>query len=86
MAASISIDKDANAAREFLTQNGITYLNSWIRPNILEALSARVYSETLLITPDGEIARRIVGEQDWGSTAMLQLLEDVYQGRRDSRM
>jgi hypothetical protein len=26
VAESISIDKDANAVREFLTQNGITYL------------------------------------------------------------
>ncbi len=79
----MSIDGDAKIAREFLTQNGITFRN-FIDPNkkIADALGVRAYPETFLVAPDGKLVRKIMGEQDWSSPAMLQVLEDAYRGRR----
>lgn len=79
----MSIDGDAKMAREFLTQNGITFRN-FIDPDkkIADALGVRAYPETFLIAPDGKLVRKIMGEQDWSSPAMFQVLEDAYQGRR----
>lgn len=81
--AGLSIDADAKAVREFLTQNDITFRN-FIDPDkrIADSLGVRTYPETFLIAPDGKLVRKIRGEQDWSSPAMLQVLEDAYQGRR----
>lgn len=81
--AGMSIDEDAKLAREFLTQNGITFRN-FIDPDkkIADALGVVAYPETFLIAPDGKLVRKIMGEQDWSSPAMRQVLEDAYQGRR----
>lgn len=81
--AGMSVDGDAAVAREFLAQNGITFRN-FIDPDkeIANALGVRAYPETFLIAPDGKLVRKIMGEQDWSSPAMLQVLEDARQGRR----
>jgi len=79
----VSVDGDAKVAREFLTNSGITFRN-FIDPDKknADALGIRAYPETFLVAPDGKLVRRIMGEQDWSSPAMLQVLEDAYQGRR----
>lgn len=80
--AGLSADSDTNAVLEFLGQSGITFRNFIDTPeNIANALGVRTYPETLLIGPDGKIAHRISGERDWSSPAMLQMLEDTFQGR-----
>ncbi len=79
----MSIDGDAKVARDFLSQNGITFRN-FIDPEkrIADALGVHAYPETFLIAPDGKLVRKIMGEQDWSSPAMLQVLEDAYKGKR----
>ncbi|MBI5752281.1 MAG: TlpA family protein disulfide reductase [Hydrogenophilales bacterium] len=79
----MSIDGDAKMVREFLTQNDITFRNFIDSDKkIAGALGVRAYPETFLIAPDGKLVRKIMGEQNWSSPAMLQVLEDAYQGRR----
>ncbi|MHB8166526.1 MAG: TlpA family protein disulfide reductase [Sulfuricella sp.] len=79
----VSVDGGAKVAREFLARSGITFRN-FIDPDKknADALGIRAYPETFLIAPDGKLVRRIMGEQDWSSPAMLQVLEEAYQGRR----
>ena len=79
----MSVDIDANLAREFLGQNKITFRN-FIDDSGKNAktLGVSIYPETLLVTPDGKIAYRVKGERDWGSPAMLHALQEIYQGKR----
>lgn len=81
--AGISVDSDANAVQEFLSQSGVTFPNFRDAPgNIANALGVQVYPETLLIAPDGKVVHRIMGERDWNNPVMLQALEEAYQGKR----
>lgn len=80
--AGMSVDTDTNLAREFLDQNGITFRNFIdIDGKSAPALSISIYPETLVVAPDGKILYRVVGERDWDSPAMRQLLEEIYQGK-----
>ena len=79
----MSIDRDVDGAREFLTEKGITFRNfTDPEKKIAGALDVRIYPETFLIAPDGKLVSKITGGRDWNSPAMLQVLEDAYQGRR----
>lgn len=79
----MSIDGDAKVARDFLSQNGITFRNFIdAEKKIADALGVHAYPETFLIAPDGKLVRKIMGEQDWSSPAMLQVLDDAYKGKR----
>ena len=81
----LSTDQDALLATEFLVQSGVTFSN-FFDPNgkMSKQLGLKVYPETFLIAPDGTLARRITGLQDWSSPEMLVLLEDIYQNERGS--
>lgn len=81
--AGISTDQSQNAAREFIAQYGITFQNFTDTPgNVANMLDVHVFPETLLISPDGRILKRIVGERDWNSPETHQILEDIYHGKR----
>jgi thiol-disulfide isomerase/thioredoxin len=81
----LSTDQDAMLATEFLAQGGVTFDN-FFDPNghMSKQLGLKVYPETFLIAPDGTLARRVTGLQDWSSPEMLVLLEAIYQNRRGS--
>lgn len=82
--AGMTVDTDANLVREFLDQTGVTFRN-FADPErkFANVLNVQAYPETLLIAPDGKIVYRVLGERDWNSPAMLRVLEDVYQGKRN---
>jgi thiol-disulfide isomerase/thioredoxin len=83
----LSTDQDALLATEFLQQGGITFSN-FFDPNgkMSKQLGLKVYPETFLIAPDGTLARRVTGLQDWSSPEMLVLLEDIYRTKRGSNV
>jgi thiol-disulfide isomerase/thioredoxin len=83
----LSTDQDALLATEFLAQGGVTFSN-FFDPNgkMSKQLGLKVYPETFLIAPDGTLARRITGLQDWSSPEMLVLLEDIYRTKRGSNV
>ena len=81
--AGIATDQSVNAVREFTTRHNITFRIFTDTPgNVANNLGVRVYPETLLVAPDGKIVQRIAGEREWDSTAMLNILEDAYLGKR----
>jgi thiol-disulfide isomerase/thioredoxin len=83
----LSTDQDALLATEFLQQGGVTFSN-FFDPNgkMSKQLGLKVYPETFLIAPDGTLARRVTGLQDWSSPEMLVLLEDIYRTKRGSNV
>jgi thiol-disulfide isomerase/thioredoxin len=83
----LSTDQDALLATEFLAQGGVTFSN-FFDPNgkMSKQLGLKVYPETFLIAPDGTLARRVTGLQDWSSPEMLVLLEDIYRTKRGSNV
>ncbi len=80
----VSVDEDANLVREFNLRYQTPFARH-IDPDreLAEGvLAATAYPETLLIAPDGTLLRRMVGDQNWDSPLMMQVLEDAYAGRR----
>ena len=83
----LSTDEDSLLAIEFLTQGGITFSNFFDRNGKMsKQLGLKVYPETFLITPDGILALRVSGLQDWSSPEMLVLLEEIYRTKRGGNL
>ena len=79
----LSTDEDSLLATEFLAQGGITFSNFFDRNGKMsKQLGLKVYPETFVIAPDGTLARRVTGLQDWSSPEMLVLLEEIYRTKR----
>ena len=79
----LSTDEDALLASEFLAQGGVTFSNFFDQNGkMVKRLGLKVYPETFLIAPDGTLARRVTGLQDWSSPEMLVLLEEIYRTKR----
>lgn len=79
----LSTDADALLATEFLAQGGVTFSNFFDQNGkMVKQLGLKVYPETFLIAPDGTLARRVTGLQDWSSPEMLVLLEEIYRAKR----
>jgi len=76
----LSTDQDERLASEFLTQNGITFLNYFDEnARFSREWELKVYPETFLIAPDGTLMRRIPGLREWDSPDMVAELESLYQ-------
>ena len=83
----LSTDEDSLLAIEFLKQGGITFSNFFDRNGKMsKQLGLKVYPETFLITPDGILALRVSGLQDWSSPEMLVLLEEIYRTKRGGNL
>ena len=83
--AGLSTDGEQQLVSEFIRRNGITFENFIdLNGKLAKQLGVNAYPETFLIAPDGTLVRRVMGEQDWSSPAMIQVLEEAYQGRRGS--
>lgn len=80
----VSVDEDANLVREFKRKYGVTFAR-YIDPEKAIAqgvLNVKAYPETFLIASDGTLLRRMVGEHQWDSPAMIALLQNSYQGKQ----
>jgi thiol-disulfide isomerase/thioredoxin len=81
----ISIDVDALLVSEFLLQNAIGYPN-FLDPGgkVVRQLGLNVYPETLVISPDGSLVRRVTGWRDWSTPEMVGLIEGLYSTHQGS--
>jgi thiol-disulfide isomerase/thioredoxin len=81
----ISIDVDARLVSEFLLQNGIGYSN-FLDPagKVVRQLGVKAYPETLVISPDRRVLRRVTGWHDWSTPEMVSLIEGLYPTRQDA--
>jgi len=78
----LSVDSDRDIAIEFYQDRGIRF-TSFIDQNqeiSEQILGIRVYPDTFLISPDGKLIRRIVGERTWDDPAMVEALRQAYDG------
>lgn len=75
--AGLSIDEDADFAREFLREVGVDYAN-YIDPSrgfAEDVLGVYTVPQTFIIGPDGEIRERHVGFRIWDSADVAERLE-----------
>lgn len=72
----LTVDKDANLAREFLLKHKISFANYIDEEQVVAegAFGARYYPETFLVAPDGTVVQHFIGEQEWESDAMRKVL------------
>lgn len=83
---ALSVDEDANLVREFKIKYGIDFARH-IDPAMRVAgdiLGVKAFPETFLIGRDGALVRHMVGEHDWDTPAMRQLLLQAYNGEQSS--
>jgi len=73
----VSVDDDANLATEFLLQHDISFTNLHDPHQTLaiNRFGITAYPETMIISADGKIVRKILGEQAWDSPGMISLLK-----------
>lgn len=78
----LSVDSDADFAQDYLVEHGVAF-SSYIdlHGRVAESrLGIRVYPDTFIISPDGQLLKRVVGERDWDSPEMAQRLEAALRG------
>jgi thiol-disulfide isomerase/thioredoxin len=78
----MSIDGDADIAREFLLDRGVTF-KSYLDLEGAAAdrvLGIRVYPDTFIISQDGVLLRKFVGEREWDAPGLVEALESAWRG------
>jgi len=83
--AGLSVDDDVLQAREYLIDKGITfagYIDQDMRIST-DLLGIRIFPDTLLISPQGILLRRITGERVWDDPNVIKALEEAYNGRNE---
>lgn len=78
----LSVDAERDIAQEFLRERGITF-KSYLDADAALArrlLEIRVYPDTFIISPDGVLLRRIVGERDWDRPELQEILQAAAGG------
>ena len=71
----VSVDEDAAAYEKFLRERQITF-PTYRDPSkkIAASYETFMYPETYIIGPDGRIARKIIGAQNWDGSEMMHYL------------
>jgi peroxiredoxin len=74
----ISVDDNADSYSRFLTEHMISFPN-YRDPSkrIAEDYGSFKYPETYIIAPDGKIARKIIGPQEWDNPVMVEYLKGL---------
>ena len=78
----LSVDAEGDIAQEFLRERGIGF-RSYLDADAALArrvLEIRVYPDTFIISPDGVLLRRIVGERDWDRPDLPEILQEAAGG------
>jgi thiol-disulfide isomerase/thioredoxin len=84
--AGITVDRDAQLAREYLFQSHITFAN-FTDPEMKIAngsLNVVGFPETFVVGPDGRLAARVAGAREWDSKETVRTLEALYRGEQVS--
>ena len=78
----VSVDEDINLVKEFKIKYGIKFAE-YIDLDMSLArghFGASAFPETFIIGRDGRLVRRMIGEHEWDTPAMLKVLNDAYGG------
>lgn len=78
----LSVDNDINLVREFVLQYRVSFEN-YIDSDMKiarDTLGVTGFPETLLVSREGKLIRRIVGKRDWQSSETKMLLEQAVRG------
>jgi len=81
----LSVDNDILQAREYLIDKHITFA-SYIDQDMklaTDIFGIRIYPDTLLISPQGVLLRRIAGEREWDDPKIIKALEEAYEGNNE---
>lgn len=75
----VTVDDDANIAREFVRAQRLTFANytDGDRRLLQEALGIRMLPTTLLVTSDGVIAVRVAGARDWNGEESVDMVKQA---------
>jgi cytochrome c biogenesis protein CcmG, thiol:disulfide interchange protein DsbE len=75
----VSIDQDANLAREFLLAQDVRFANYSDPggPATRAALAVEALPQTFIIARDGTLVARIVGPRDWAGDAARSMLRET---------
>jgi len=79
---ALSADSDRALASEYLRERRVS-LPSFIDSDgrvVKEILGVRVFPDTFVISPQGVVLRRLVGEQKWDTPAMIAALQAAADG------
>jgi peroxiredoxin len=78
----VSVDEDASAYQKFLGAHGITF-PTYRDPGktIPVSYGTVMYPETYIISRNGTIERKLIGEQDWNSPRMIDYLTAIAKGQ-----
>ena len=78
----VSVDDDASAYQKFLVDHGITFPTYRdANKKIPISYGTAMYPETYIISRNGKIERKLIGEQDWSSPQMLAYLTALAKGQ-----
>lgn len=78
----VSVDEDANLVKEFKIKYGIKFA-AYIDQDMRLArgqFGATAFPETFIIGRDGRLVRHMLGEHEWDTPAMMQVLDNAYGG------
>ncbi len=82
----VSVDDDASAYQKFLVDHGITFPTYRdANKKIPISYGTAMYPETYIISRDGKIERKLIGEQDWSSPQMLAYLTAIAKGQTPTK-
>ena len=79
----VAADEDPAAYEKFLREHGVTFetyrdpATKENRSPIAESYGTTMVPETYIIGPDGKIARKIIGMQEWDSPDMLKYFDSI---------
>jgi peroxiredoxin len=74
----VSVDSDKDAYEKFLRDQNITFMNfNDPARRISESYGTFMYPETYIIAPDGTLARKIIGEQEWDSAEWVSYFRSL---------
>jgi thiol-disulfide isomerase/thioredoxin len=78
----LSVDSEGDIAQEFLLGQGITFKSYLDKDAALarRLLEIRAYPDTFIISADGVLLRRIVGERDWDRPELVDILRAAAAG------
>jgi len=83
MVFGVSVDEDAAAYEKFLRDQGVIF-PTWRDPNTKDNKSqialdygTSMYPETYIINRQGQLARKIIGPQQWDSPEMFAYFDSI---------
>ncbi len=79
---AMSVDSDADIAMEFLLDRGVSFKSYFDRDGDAadRVLGIRIYPDTFIISADGTLLRKFVGEREWDDPRLIAALEAARDG------